>query len=368
MNLTGRKFQNKSGKICVVKDCNENETLFEDNTKVATRYLLDKKFFLEIPSQQQNFPSQQQNFPRQQNSIDPSQFFNNTTSLFEQSIFNQINSLPNELVSQLPIDGYARTNNTYIPQDNASAVMQADPELEKEELARKYGLANTVVNSPYNQINEQNAKFKALLGEDQDLPPSYDTGQRQQAPQQPQPQQPRNQPFPSIAESGRATTVQIDPVMNGAPSYNTYIDPIVEMFRKTKRNTPFKVNFTFDKKIPRLDTIEMLEDSYETSIIDYLADEFVNSIIENPDLLKIKIVTELKAMLEKKVVKESKEQKKVEIKKTPEKVEEPVKPKSQGRKVTPKKNVELLPDIKSMIDSLTDNSKIAELLKNKEEK
>ena len=41
---------------------------------------------------------------------------------------------------------------------------------------------------------------------------------------------------------------------------------------------------------------------------------------------------------------------------------------TQGRKVTPKKNVELLPDIKSMIDSLTDNSKIAELLKNKEEK
>src|SRR5690606_41385312 len=62
----------------------------------------------------------------------------------------------------------------------------------------------------------------------------------------------------------------------------------ISMFKKTKRSVNFSVNIDYSNKIPRLDFIEMMEDSYETSIIDYLADEFTKDILSNPDQIKSK--------------------------------------------------------------------------------
>ena len=56
------------------------------------------------------------------------------------------------------------------------------------------------------------------------------------------------------------------------------------MFKNVKRNTEFKINLKVDGKIPRLDFIEMMEDSYEISIIEYLADEFTDNILRNPSI------------------------------------------------------------------------------------
>ena len=75
------------------------------------------------------------------------------------------------------------------------------------------------------------------------------------------------------------------------------IDPIVQMFRNAKRNTDFKISFTVNNKIPRLDFIEMMEDSYNTSIIDFLAEEFTNELLLNPELIKNKIKDQISSMV-----------------------------------------------------------------------
>ena len=67
------------------------------------------------------------------------------------------------------------------------------------------------------------------------------------------------------------------------------------MFKGVKRIVEFNISLDIKNKIPRLDFIEMMEDSYETSIIDFLADEFTNELLKNPatikDMIKSKINT-----------------------------------------------------------------------------
>lgn len=74
-------------------------------------------------------------------------------------------------------------------------------------------------------------------------------------------------------------------------------DPIIQMFRNVKRNTDLNFTIKLSNKIPRLDFIEMMEDSYNTSIIDFLAEEFTNTILQNPDRIKDKIMNEIKSLV-----------------------------------------------------------------------
>ena len=82
------------------------------------------------------------------------------------------------------------------------------------------------------------------------------------------------------------------------------------MFRNVKRNVEFNIDLKIEGKIPRLDFIEMMEDSYEVSIIDFLAQEFTENILKDPNLVKNKIISEIKRLLEansKNVLPQSKE-------------------------------------------------------------
>ena len=66
-------------------------------------------------------------------------------------------------------------------------------------------------------------------------------------------------------------------------------DPMINLFKNVKKNTDFKISIEILNKIPRPDFIEMMEDSYEVSIIDYLSDEFTKKIISDPSIIKDKI-------------------------------------------------------------------------------
>jgi hypothetical protein len=72
------------------------------------------------------------------------------------------------------------------------------------------------------------------------------------------------------------------------------------MFKNVKRNNEFKINLKIDGKIPRLDFIEMMEDSYEISIIEFLADEFTNNLLKDPSIIRDRIINEIKSMIDKK--------------------------------------------------------------------
>jgi len=321
MNLIGKRFQNKSGKICVIKDINENITTFDDNTRVETKYLLDKKFFVELPSQ----PSQaSQNFTSTPDKFDPNYLMNTQRN----PILEQIRSLPSDVIERLPADNLASRNNFY-PTDNSFAVIPEDPEMEKQELARKYGVNTNTTTVTNNAIDQANAQMNKLLND-----PKWGKMLSEELNYQPQPQMQQqaqavqtepvvqSRPIQQDNFDYQPQTRQVDPVIeNKYHPQNNFVDPIISMFQKTKRNTEFKVTVDLVKKIPRLDTIEMLEDSYEVSIIDYLAEEFTEQLLSNPSIIRNKIAQELRDMLERRNPKP-----KVEVKQeVKQEVKEPVK-------------------------------------------
>jgi len=75
------------------------------------------------------------------------------------------------------------------------------------------------------------------------------------------------------------------------------------MFKNVKRKEDFSIDIKVEDKIPRLDFIEMMEDSYEISIIEFLADELTKKLFEDPNLIRQKIIDEIKERVYPKPVK-----------------------------------------------------------------
>ena len=76
----------------------------------------------------------------------------------------------------------------------------------------------------------------------------------------------------------------------------------------------------------------MMEDSYEKSIIDFLASEIANDLIRDPQNLKFKISEKIKDMVySKKVVKKAVTTKRVKAKTTTEEVKQ--QPKARTRRI-----------------------------------
>jgi hypothetical protein len=102
-----------------------------------------------------------------------------------------------------------------------------------------------------------------------------------------------------FVEEHRAEVRQVDPVMgNNYNNQNAYLDPMIGIFKKAKMNTDFKISIDINKKIPKLAYIELMEESCDTSIIEYLANEFTDSILRNPEFIKNKIMEEIRNMIE----------------------------------------------------------------------
>jgi len=258
-----------NGKVFEVIDQFEDIAILDNKAKVKVGKLLDKTFYDEY--------------------IDPNSFFRN----------DRLVNAFTEKIRQLPIDDSqqnqkydnfvnesmrveASVSSTMNPLFTDSAVLPYDPEDEKRELLEK---AKRMYKSQ-NGTNIDNLRH--LLDEDVE---DY-------------------QPRPSINGSNDETPIndyippqpQLQPaserVVPQVPiQQNQNMDPIISMFRNVKRNNDFSLSFSINHKIPRLDFIEMMEDSYNTSIIDFLAEEFTNIILLNPNLIKNKISEEIRNLV-----------------------------------------------------------------------
>jgi len=258
MSLSNRSFRdNRTGEVVKVIDSFENIAILENKTKIDARRLLDPSFFTE--------------------EIDPKAFMN-TRPAYD-SIFEEIKKMPldkipderGEITPTLQKDG------RYTPIEEESAVIYGREEDEREELARKYGINP----DPSMQISRQKEAFSKILGED--TPEAAEIA-------------PVARPTASIEEDIQKIEVQRDrPVSVNDGS--TKIDPVVTMFKGIKRSVDFSIDVKLENKIPRLDFIEMMEDSYERSIIEYLAEEFTEELIRNPNMLKQSIANKIREMV-----------------------------------------------------------------------
>ena len=246
MSLGNKTFKNNiTGELIKVIDSFENIAILENKQKADVSQLLNPDLYTE--------------------QIDPTNFFNNQGAY--NNLAEKIKSIPADKIRDdeggevmINVDG----NNNFggvRPAMNESAIIMTTEEDERAELARKYG-----VTTPQNDVAKQNQAFAKLLGEEevQTVEVNRDVPRVEQRPSQP--------------------TQKIE-------------DPIITMFKNVKRIKEFSISLEIKNKIPRPDFIEMMEDSYNTSIIDFLAAEFTDNILKNPHLIEDMIKQKIKEVV-----------------------------------------------------------------------
>jgi hypothetical protein len=274
MNLADKSFRdNRTGEVVKVIDSFENIAILENKTKIDTRRLLDPSFYTE--------------------EINPSNFFNNQGAY--NSLFEKIKTLPTD---NLPFDD-SQSGQTVVKMDNNytppvaedSAVVYTSVDDEKAELARKYGA--TIDNTQ--SLAKQNEAFTRILGDDavDELPI---------VPTRPIQVEDKVQRVDvSRDDSGEVTgsfIVNNQENIAYEKQYSVPVeDPVYTMFKGIKRSVEFSLDLNLENKIPKLEFIEMMEDSYEKSIIDFLANDITQSILSNPDYLRNKIKEKINEMV-----------------------------------------------------------------------
>ena len=259
MNLARKTFKdNRTGQIIRVIDSFENIAILENKEKIDTRRLLDTNLYTE--------------------QINPSEFFESTNGAFD-SIFEKIRNMPTENIPDDKGEIKPSMDDRFKPVEEESAVIYSSIDDEREELAKKYGLGINARES----VVKQNESFAKIIGEDivNELPLPY--------------VQNVEEPIQRI-EIDREERVETKSYVKEEKKE----DPIINMFKGVKRSVEFSLDLKLENKIPRLDFIEMMEDSYEKSIIDFLATEFTNELLKDPKSLKDRISEKIREMVYKK--------------------------------------------------------------------
>lgn len=265
MNYNGKKYTDLiTGKVVEIKDQFEDIAILDNGSKIKVTRLLDKNYFDEF--------------------IDPKSFFQNESLL--NTFAQKIKQIPDDVISNInessdyqhntgEVDLNNISGSTSVrPMTNESAVMLSDPELEKEELMRKYNIPQ---NNASSAAQQQLERFQSILNDEPVVQVNVD---REEVIQRIDVNREEIENTQSI-NSTKPIQVQVD-------------DPIITMFKNCKRNKDFRISLEIENKIPRPDFIEMMEDSYNTSIIDFLAEEFTNNLLQNPSIIKEKIINEIK--------------------------------------------------------------------------
>jgi hypothetical protein len=303
MDIAGNSYKNNaSGVVVKVIDTFDNIAILENRQKMDVRELTNPELYTE--------------------ELDVNSFINNSVAY--NILADKIRNIPTEFIGD--DDGeVVRVNtgdsDTIIPQSNESLIINTNEDYERELLAKKYGVVDN-----REGINKQNEAFEKLLNPDAETP-EIDT--------------PVYQPKEYQAEE---QVQRIDVSRDGSDSnreYQEYIhqpvpvheDPVIKMFRGIKRSVDFNITIDLENKIPRIDFIEMMEDSYESSIIDFLADELTQSIISNPDNIKNMIKDKIKQIVYEK-------EPKVKTRKTPVKKQTTVDPVKSKRTYKPREKKE----------------------------
>lgn len=248
MNLASKTFRNnKTGETVRVIDTFETIAILENKQKIDVRTLMDPNQFTE--------------------QIDPSSFFNNQDAY--NILAEKIKTIPTDTL----VDDTMTSNfgGVVQPAINESAIIQTTEEDEMAELARKYGAD---INSN-NELLKQKEAFSKYLDDDTEITPVTRVEVK---------------PEPVVR-------VDVTPVYEPPVTRVQVDDPITSMFKNVKRTVDFNISVDISNKIPRLDFIEMMEDSYEISIIDFLAEEFTNKVLSDPSQIRDMIKSEIKNLV-----------------------------------------------------------------------
>lgn len=269
MNLANKSFRdNRTGEVVKVIDSFENIAILENKTKVDTRRLLDANYFTEY--------------------IDPNIFLESTTNSAYSSLFETIKSLPtngmpiDDTEMRIDVTGSGTGVDNFRPNVEEPVVYTTSVEDEKAELARKYGVSLDSTSAQ----SRQNQAFAKILGEgaEQELPPV--------------PKAVENVQRVEVVRDEEGTVVTSEYVTPETVASKPVVqkDPY-EMFRGIKRGVEFKLDLPLTNRIPKLQFIEMMEESYDKSIIEFLAHDITEEILRDPDSLRKSIEAKIRDMV-----------------------------------------------------------------------
>ena len=261
MSLANKSFKNNlTGEVVTVIDSFENIAILENKQKLNVTALMNPALYTE--------------------EIDPMSFFNNQGAY--NILAEKIKSIPQDQIGddngEINVSGVNRIDVPRGIEQEESLITMSSEEDEKAALAAKYG----IVNPPVESLQRQNEAFAKILGEESES----------DLPRVPQYQQPVQEVVQRVEVNREVQEEYIQPVQRVEVE-----DPIVKMFKGVKRIVEFNINLEIKNKIPRLDFIEMMEDSYETSIIDFLSEEFTNELLKNPDMIKDMIKSKIHTLV-----------------------------------------------------------------------
>lgn len=249
--MKNKKFRDiVNNKVVQVTDQFEDIIILDGKSKIKINQLMNERMFEEV--------------------IDPKSFLVNES--FMTSFADKLRNIPlDDWKNRIPAEEMGFGNTEPTPTDNI-ILDPLDPEIEKQLILKKYSDNNNVNNLIENQKNV----FSQILKDEEPIPMNY------------------VEERPPVSQSVNQNTQQsTNQSIQKEIKQEVKMDPILEMFKNVKRNTSFKIDFTVENKIPRIDFIEMMEDSYNTSIIDFLAQEFTDQILRDPTIIKERIKQKL---------------------------------------------------------------------------
>lgn len=278
MNLIGEYLDLRTNQKIRVTDIYKNVAITSLKEKISTQDLMNKNLYIPAGSTIRESNSNRPTVPVfNSDVVDPNKFFNSDPS--NNPFVDQIRSLSLENIhddSDVPV--MRQNNNTipYQPSVSESAVVITSQEDEIEELKRKYGA--TSIDDSVTRQREYFSRFEdnqseVIVNEHTQI---NDTQANQNASVPNTAHYQQDVPIPKIQE-----------------------DPVAPLFKNIKKTLDFSIEIKIEGKIPRLDFIEMMEDSYDVSIIDYLSNEFTKNLIDDPSKIKDKISLKIKEMIKK---------------------------------------------------------------------
>ena len=261
MSLANKSFKNNlTGEVVTVIDSFENIAILENKQKLNVNQLMNPALYTE--------------------EIDPMSFFNNQGAY--NILAEKIKSIPQDQIGddngEINVAGVNRIDVPRGVEQEESLITMSSEEDEKAALAAKYG----IVNPPVESLQRQNEVFAKILGEESES----------ELPRVPQYQQPVQEVVQRVEVNREVQQEYVQPVQRVEVE-----DPIIKMFKGVKRIVEFNISLDIKNKIPRLDFIEMMEDSYETSIVDFLAEEFTNELLKNPEIIKDMIKSKINTLV-----------------------------------------------------------------------
>lgn len=246
MSISNKTFKNnRTGETVKVIDAFDDIAILENKGKERVSNLTNPDLYTE--------------------QIDVSNFFN--TQGAYNSLAEKIKNIPvdkiRDDVSEEVIVNIDGSSSFTKPDMSESAIVMTTEEDERAELARKYGAVDN-----RSDLDKQNEAFNKLLN-----PDSTNT-------------QTKTEVIVNNQVQQEYQKVQ-----------STVEDPIITMFKNVKRIKDFSISLEIKNKIPRPDFIEMMEDSYNTSIIDFLASEFTENLLRNPHIIEDMIRQKIKEVV-----------------------------------------------------------------------